>query len=174
VYPPNEGVLDGMTREQREQLFVESLSRARKPQIYQVWIDDASYGYDSTRTLRDGFGVPVGYTGQRRVVYFANVRELRLYDNHAIFVIDTSGRLVDKVQFAYRDDAERMIDLIAAYRAQRLAGQASPGPRYRSGPPYPRPYRRRGHEPPEEGPPPYDPRDDEYDRFERYDDGPRD
>jgi hypothetical protein len=116
-----------MTRNQREQMFAETLSRALKPPIYQVWIDDASYGYDSARTVRDGFGIPVGYTtGRRRIVYFANVRELRLYDNNAVFVFDMSGRLVDKLQFAYPDDAQRMIDLIASYRAQRLAGEASP------------------------------------------------
>ena len=31
AYQPSEGVLDGMSRDQREQLFAETLSRARKP-----------------------------------------------------------------------------------------------------------------------------------------------
>jgi len=126
AYRPNEAALDGMTRDQREQMFVETLSRAAKPPILQVWIDDASYGYDSAQTVRDGFGLPVGYTGRRRIVFFANVRELQLYDNGAVFVVDTTGRTVDKIRFAYPDDAQRMIDLIASYRARRYAGASAP------------------------------------------------
>ena len=178
-YQPNEAALDGMTRDQREQMFVETLSRAAKPRIQQVWIDDASYGYDSAVAVRDGFGIPIGYTGRRRVVFFANVRELRLYDNDAVIVVDTSGRTVDKVVFGYRDDAQRMIDLIAAYRARRYAGAASPGrgteaerrdQRRREGrPPAPR-------DPRYDRPPPHDPRydrppprDPRYDRPPPYD-----
>jgi hypothetical protein len=166
AYRADEEVLHGMTRDQREQLFAETLSRARKPRIYQVWIDDSSYGYDSEVPMRDGFGIPVGYAGRRRIVYFANVRELRLYDNHAVFVFDTTGRLVDKIQFGYREDAERMIDLIASYRAQRLTGTASPGPARPSGHRYDRRYEQRGDERDRDDPR-YDPRYDEpYDGYE--------
>lgn len=168
AYQPNEAALDGMTRDQREQMFVETLSRAAKPRILRVWVDDVSYGYDSAVAVRDGFGIPMGYTGRRRVVYFANVRELRLYDNDAVFVIDTSGRVADKLAFRYRDDAQRMIDLIAAYRARRYAGTASPGRGHDGEPRRDRRYDRRREGRP---PPPYDPR---YDRPPReYDDGGR-
>jgi hypothetical protein len=149
-YTPNDGALEGMTRDQREQLFVETLSRAVKPRIVQVWIDDASYGYDGAVAVRDGFGIPVGYyPGRRRIIYFANVRELRLYDNNAVFVVDTSGQTVDKLVFGYRDDAQRMIDLIAAYQARRYSATPDPEPP-RKGPQGGR----------ERQPPPYDPRSD--------------
>jgi hypothetical protein len=168
AYRPDDAVLEGMRSDQREQLFAETLSRALKPRIGQVWIDDSSYGYDSAVALRDGFGIPVAYAPRRRIVYFANVGELRLYDNDAVFVFDTSGRLVDKLQFGSRDDGQRMIDLIAAYRAQRYAGAASPGPDHRS----PHRYDRRSRPRPPPPPPPYDPR---YDSPEReYDDAPYD
>jgi len=174
AYQPNDGVLEGMTRDQREQLFAETLSRALKPPIYQVWIDDSSYGYDSAVALRSGFGVPVGYTGRRRIVYFANVRELRLYDNNAVVVVDTRGRVVDKIRFAYRDDAARMADLIASYRAQRYAGAASPGPGRDMGHRYDRRYERRDEERPYDDRPPRAPRYDEppsgYDDDRDYDD----
>lgn len=169
AYRPDEEVLHAMTRDQREQIFVETISRASKPRIYQVWIDDVSYGYDSAVAVRDGFGIPVGDTGRRRIVYFANVRELRLYENDAVFVVDTNGRTVDKLDFAYREDAQRMMDLIAAYRANRYAGAGSPAgePRRHE----PRPYQR---PPRERVPPPYDPRYDrpppDYDDDDRYDD----
>jgi hypothetical protein len=160
VYQPNDAVLDGMTREQREQLFVETLSRAIKPRIVQVWIDDASYGYDSAVAVRDGFGIPVGYyPGRRRGAYFANIRELRLYDNNAVFVVDTNGSTIDKLVFGYRDDAQRMIDLIAAYRARRYSGAAETEP-----PPDRRRERRLRQ------PPPYDPRNDR--RYDPRWDGP--
>jgi hypothetical protein len=169
AYQPNDGVLEGMRSDQREQTFAEALSRARKPRIVQVWIDDSSYGYDSGVAIRDGFGIPVGYAPRRRVVYFANVGELRLYDNNAVFVFDTTGRLVDKLQFGYRDDAQRMIDLMAAYRAQRYAGASSPGPNRRPPHRYDRRYEPRPEPPP---PPRYDPR---YDRpGPDYDEGPYD
>lgn len=155
AYRPNEAVLDGMTPDQREQMFVETLSRAAKPRILQVWIDDASYGYDSPQAIRDGFGVPVGYTGRRRIVFFANVRELQLYDNGAVFVVDTTGRTVDKIRFAYPDDAQRMIDLIAAYRARRFAGASAPRAKAD------RRYDRRDDRRRKAAPPPYDPRYDE-------------
>ncbi len=162
-YQPNDAVLEGMTRAQREQAFVETLSRALKPRIVQAWIDDAAYGYDSAVAIRDGFGIPTGYYGgRRRVVYFANIRELRLYDNNAVLVVDTSGRTVDKLVYAYRDDAQRMVDLIAAYRARRYsgAGQAepqSPGREHRAWhpPPYDQPYDPRYEPRPGPG---YDPR----------------
>jgi hypothetical protein len=160
AYQPNDGALDGMTRDQREQIFAETLSRAVKPRIFQVWIDDSSYGYDSSIAVRDGFGVPMGYTGRRRIVYFANVGELRLYDNHAVFVFDTSGRLVDKIQFGHYDDAARMIDLVAAYRAQRVAGGESPGPPRERGHRYDRRYEQPPPDPRWEDRPPYDPRYD--------------
>ncbi len=173
AYQPDDGVLEGMRADQREQLFAETLNRALKPRIGQVWVDDSSYGYDTSIAVRDGFGIPVGYAPRRRIVYFANVRELRLYDNDAVFVFDVTGRLVDKLRFGYREDAQRMIDLIAAYRAQRYAGAASPGSE-RSRRRYDRRYEPRPQPPP---PPRYDPR---YDRpgpdDERYDpryDGPR-
>jgi hypothetical protein len=158
-YRPNEAALDGMRRDQREQMFVETLSRAAKPRILQVWIDDASYGYDSAQTVRDGFGVPVGYTGRRRIVFFANVRELQLYDNGAVFVVDTTGRTVDKIRFAYPDDAQRMIDLIASYRARRYAGASSP--RDEPDRRYDRRYDRRDDRRREWSPPPDNPRYDE-------------
>jgi hypothetical protein len=170
AYQPNDGALDGMTRDQREQIFAETLSRAVKPRIFQVWIDDSSYGYDSSVAVRDGFGIPVAYGGRRRIVYFGNIRELRLFDNHAVFVFDTSGRLIDKIQFGYADDAARMIDLMASYRAQRLAGGGSPGPSRETGHRYDRRYERRSDEPRYEEPryerpppPPYDRRYDDYD-----------
>ncbi|HXJ34174.1 MAG TPA: hypothetical protein VMS22_09045 [Candidatus Eisenbacteria bacterium] len=155
-YQPNDAVLEGMTRAQREQAFVETLSRALKPRIVQAWIDDASYGYDAAVTIRDGFGIPTGYYGgRRRVVYFANIRELRLYTNNAVFVVDTSGRTVDKLVYAYTDDAQRMIDLMAAYRARRYSGASqaepqSPGRPHRAWrpPPYDQQYDPRGNAPP--------------------------
>jgi hypothetical protein len=183
AYQPDEGVLEGMRSDQREQLFAETLSRALKPRIAQVWIDDSSYGYDGAVAVRDGFGIPIGYGARRRIVYFGNVRELRLYDNNAVFVFDVSGRLVDKLQFGYREDAQRMIDLIAAYRARRYAGAAAADTDHRARHRYDRRYEPRPMPPP----PPYDPRfgppdprfgpPDRYDDDERYDehgyDGPR-
>jgi hypothetical protein len=136
AYWPDEAVLEGFGRDQREQMFAETLSRARKPPIAQVWIDDSSYGYD-----RPGryyaypyyygdpyYGPYYGHPGRRRIVYFANVGELRLYSNNAVFVVDTTGRVVDKLVFGTQEDAVRMIDLMAAYRAQRYRAETSPGP----------------------------------------------
>ena len=172
-YRPDAEVLHGMTADQRDQVFVETISRASKPRIYQVWVDDVAYGYDSAVAVRDGFGIPVGDARRSRIVYFANIRELRLYDNDAVLVVDTTGRTVDKLDFAYREDAQRMMDLIAAYRANRYAGarrddQTRRYDRRRYAPPPPRERR---------PPPSYDPRPrgyyDEDDRYGPRDDDPR-
>ena len=130
-----------------------------------MWIDDTSYCYDSAVAVRDGFGIPVGDTGRRSIVYFANIRELRLYENDAVFVVDTNGQTVDKLDFAYRDDAQKMIDLLASYRSRRYAGAGNDEPRPSD--------RRRYERPREPAPPPYDPRYDrprDYDYDDRYDD----
>lgn len=120
-YRPDDGALQGLTRRQREQVFVETISRAVKPRIVQVWIDDVSYGHDAGRVVRGGFGIPVGQVPVRRIVYFANVGRLQLFTNDAVFVYDTSGRVLDKLVFANRADAQYAMDVIAAYRARRLS-----------------------------------------------------
>jgi hypothetical protein len=119
-YRPDEETLHGLERRQREQVFVETISRAIKPRIVQVWIDDVSYGHDAGRVVRDAFGIPVAQVPERRIVHFANIGRLQMFTNDAVFVYDTSGRVVDKLRFSNPSDAQRAMDVIAAYRARRL------------------------------------------------------
>jgi hypothetical protein len=120
AYRPDAESLHGLERRQREQVFVETISRAIKPRIVQVWIDDVAYGHDDGRVVRDGFGIPVGRYAARRIIYFANVGRLQMFTNNAVFVYDTSGRVVDKLRFGNPDDAARAMDVIAAYRERRM------------------------------------------------------
>lgn len=120
-YRPDEESLHGLETRQREQVFVETISRAIKPRIVQVWIDDVSYGHDAGRVVRDAFGVPVGQYPERRIIYFVNISRLQLFTNNAIFVYDTNGRVVDKLRFSNPSDAQAAMDVIAAYQARRMA-----------------------------------------------------
>ena len=170
AYRPNETAFDGLTQDQRDEAFVDTLRRASKPRIVAAWVDDHSYTYETPLAVRDGWGIPMGYVPRRRTVDFGNVRELRLYDNNAVFVVDNGDRYADKLAFAHREDAERMIDLIGTYRARHLAGVTSPRmharrperrpPRYGPPPPYDRRYGAPPPYDPRYGPPPPDERDD--------------
>jgi hypothetical protein len=119
-YRPNPESLHGLSRPQREQVFVETISRAIKPRIFQVWIDDVSYGHDDGRVVRGAFGEPLGIVPRRRIIYFVNIGHLQLFTNNAVFVYDTSGRVVDKLVFSNVTDAQYTMDVIEGYRAMRV------------------------------------------------------
>lgn len=113
-YQPRDGALDGVPEGERQRAFAETLTKAVKPRIVQVWVDDASYGYESDRVVRGA--------NQRSGVYFINVSRADLYSNNVVFVVDTNERVVDRVGFATPNDARAFIDVLAFYRTRRVAG----------------------------------------------------
>jgi len=113
-YQPRNGVLDGVSEEEQRRAFGEALTRATKPRIAQVRVDDASYGYDIWR----------GRVSQPTETDFANISRIDLYSNNAVLVLDRNDRVVSKVAFGNPTDARSFIDVLSYYRARRLQGGA--------------------------------------------------
>ena len=121
-YQPRNDVLTGLDAEAQRRAFAESLSRAIKPRIGGVWLSDDGFTFDYQRIVRDGFGIPVAAVSEHDVgIYFANIAQLDLYTNNAVFIVGTNGQVLFKVVFGSRSDAESFIDTASALKARRLA-----------------------------------------------------
>jgi hypothetical protein len=120
-YQPRDQVLDGLGAPEQERKFSEALTRAVKPRITGVQVDLNRYAYQAEVTVHGAYGIPVGSAGRAVSVYFANVERVDVYENNAVFVVGTNGRVVDKVVFGTPEDARAFADVVASYRALRQA-----------------------------------------------------
>lgn len=113
AYEPNTGLVDQLGYEAAARELGDVLVRSRNPVVTDVEVAPDAFSFVTAGVVWGWWGV----IGNRRVIPFADVGRIDIYENDRAFMIDVRGRERGSFDFNARADSLRFADLVLSFHA---------------------------------------------------------
>ena len=122
-YQPNDRLISELGLPQARQRLNDALSRSINPRITDVEITDDFVRYRYQQPIYGPYWIQMDATVAENRIIFSHIDRVEVYDNHFVFIWDTTRINVAKVLFSNDADARMFADLMSSFRTQHASSR---------------------------------------------------